>query len=246
MLPLFLEHLVPDAIAGLAKGIRLHNPRPGPWALTRRPPSADAHAHRALPAQRRDWPQPRSARAIRQATALGTPTPSNCNGRASARANPVAARLRSTSRDSSCATRLPSCADYILRLQDTKPESLEIMLRLLLVAFPLVVALPAALDRHEANAIQFEVQPTFQLEVRSPPESRPLLPAATRDQHTTAPPRTVKRHLHTHNTQAHASPCTRRGTRARARRSTPRSTSSPTSSSPRTPTHQTRRCARPC
>ncbi len=117
------------------------------------------------------------------------------------------------------------------------------MLRLLLVAFPLVVALPAALDRHDANAIQFEVQPTLQFEVRSPPESRPLLPAATRDQHTTAPPHT---HLRTHNTQAHASPCTRRGTRARARRSTPRSTSSPTSSSPRTPTHQTRRCAQPC
>jgi hypothetical protein len=67
-----------------------------------------AHAHRALPAQRRDWPQPRSARAIRQATALGTPTPSYYAGRASARANPVAARLRSTSRDSSRATRLPA------------------------------------------------------------------------------------------------------------------------------------------
>jgi hypothetical protein len=149
-------------------------------------------------------------------------TPSYCKGRASARANPVAARLRSTSRDSSRATRLPSCADYILRLQDTKPESLEIsMLRLLLVALQLDFALPAALDEQEANAIQFVVQSTLQFEVRSPPESRPLLPAAARDQHTTAPPHA---HLRTHNTQAHTSPCTRRGTRARARRSTPRST----------------------
>ena len=102
------------------------------------------------------------------------------------------------------------------------------MLRLLLVALPLVVALPAAFDNQETNAIQFEVQSTLQFKVRSPPESRPLLPAATREQHTTAPPHTP---LRTHNTQAHTSACMRRGTRARARRSTPRSTSSPTSSS---------------
>ena len=78
---------------------------------------------------------------------------------------------------------LPSYADYILRLQDADPESLEIMLRLLIVALPLVVALPAAFDNQETNAIQFEVQTTLQFEVqstlqfevRSPPESRPLL-----------------------------------------------------------------------
>ena len=78
---------------------------------------------------------------------------------------------------------LPSYADYILRL-DTEPESLEIMLRLLIVALPLVFALPAAFDNQETNAIQFEVQSTLQFEVqstlqfevRSPPESRPLLP----------------------------------------------------------------------
>ena len=80
-------------------------------------------------------------------------------------------------------TRLPSYADYILRLQDADPESLEIMLRLLIVALPLVVALPAAFDEQEANAIQFEVQSPLQFEVRSPPESRPHRPAATRDQH---------------------------------------------------------------
>ena len=54
------------------------------------------------------------------------------------------------------------------------------MLRLLIVALPLVVALPAAaFDKQETNAIQFEVQSTLQLEVRSPPESPLLLPAAT-------------------------------------------------------------------
>ena len=123
----------------------------------------------------------------------------------------------------------PSYADYILA--DTtrhEPESLEIMLRLLLVALPLVVALPAAFDEQEANAIQFEVQSPLQFEVRSPPDSRPLLPAAPQEINTTAPPHTP---LRTHNTHAHTSPFTRRGTRARARRSTPRSSSSPTSSS---------------
>ena len=46
------------------------------------------------------------------------------------------------------------------------------MLHLLIVALPLVVALPAAFDEQGANA--FEVQSTLQFEVRSPPESRPL------------------------------------------------------------------------
>ena len=68
-----------------------------------------------------------------------------------------------------------------MTLQDTKPESLEIMLRLLIVALPLVVALPAAFDEQEANAFQFEVQSPLQFEVRSPPESRPLLPAAPQE-----------------------------------------------------------------
>jgi hypothetical protein len=107
------------------------------------------------------------------------------------------------------------------------------MLRLLIVALPLVVALPAAFEEQEANAIQFEVQSPLLFEVRSPPESRPLLPAAPQEINTTAPPHTP---LRTHITHAHTSPCTRRGTRARARQSTPRSTSSPTSSSPGTPT----------
>jgi hypothetical protein len=43
------------------------------------------------------------------------------------------------------------------------------MLRLLLVALPLVVALPAAFDKQELNALQFEAQSPLHLEVRSPP-----------------------------------------------------------------------------
>ena len=39
----------PSQAHARAQRFRLHYPRPGPRALTRRPPSADAHAHRALP-----------------------------------------------------------------------------------------------------------------------------------------------------------------------------------------------------
>jgi len=109
--------------------------------------------------------------------ALSTQAISNFAGHARARANPVAARRRSISRDSSRATRPPASlyADYILRLQDTEPESLEIMLRLLLVALPLVVALPAAFDKPEL--LQFEAQSPLQLEVRSPPSPALFAPS---------------------------------------------------------------------
>ena len=121
----------------------------------------------------------------RHAIVHGTPATSNFDGHARARASPVVARRRPISCDSSRATRLPPSlyADYILRLQDTEPESFQIMLRLLLVALPLVVASPAAFDAQEIDALQIEVQVPLQIEVRSPPESRPLRPAATRDQH---------------------------------------------------------------
>ena len=100
------------------------------------------------------------------------------------------------------------------------------MLRLLLVALPLVVASPAAFDAQEIDALQFEVQFPLQFEVRSPPESHPLRPAATRDQHDSPATHTQ---LRTHDTrQPHTSQWTRRGTGMRARRSTPRSTLSPT------------------
>ena len=114
------------------------------------------------------------------------------------------------------------------------------MLRLLIVALPLVVALPAAFDEQEVNALHFEQSP-LQFEVRSPPESRPHLPAATQDQHksrrTLLSARTTPKRTH-HNTRAG-------GTRAKARRSTPRSTSSPTSSSPGTSTHHPQVCLGP-
>ena len=149
-------------------------------------PSADTHDHRALsrPAPCA-WRQPRSNRAAqlrwarpRQATSLGARARTR-------RANPAAVRRRSIYRATHRAlpARLPPYADYILRLQDTEPESLEIMLRLLLVALPLVVALPAAFDKPEVHALQFEAQSPLQFEVRSPPMSRPLRPAATRALH---------------------------------------------------------------
>jgi hypothetical protein len=102
--------------------------------------------------------------------------------------------------------RLPSYADYILRLQDTESESLEIMLRLLLVALPLVVALPAAFDKQEANALHCEVQSPLQLEVRSPPNQVPPSspPAATRDQHDSPTTAHSTPHAH-HPPSAHIS-----------------------------------------
>ena len=170
------------------------------------------------------------------------PSPGNCAGHARAREQTLwphaCDRCRATHRALPACT--PSYADYILRLEDTEPESLEIMLRLLIVALPLVVALPAAFDEQEVNALHFEQSP-LQFEVRSPPESRPHLPAATQDQHksrrTLLSARTTPKRTH-HNTRAG-------GTRAKARRSTPRSTSSPTSSSPGTSTHHPQVCLGP-
>ena len=78
------------------------------------------------------------------------------------------------------------------------------MLRLLLVALPLVVALPAAFDKQEANALHCEVQSPLQLEVRSPPKSRPLRPQPPREINTIAQPQHTP--LRTHTTrQAHTS-----------------------------------------
>jgi hypothetical protein len=95
-------------------------------------PSADAHDRRALPcpapchARARVAPAPQQPR---RAIALGTPAISIFAGRArTRRANPVAVRRRSIYRATHRAlpARLPHYADYILRLQDTKPESFEI------------------------------------------------------------------------------------------------------------------------
>jgi hypothetical protein len=170
-------------------------------------PSADTHDHRALPVIGRSPAAP-----ARQATALGTPTPSACTERARARANPVAARLRSTSCDSSRATRLHAflrrLPDYILRLEDTEPESLEIMLRLLVVALPLVVAFPAAFDEQEVNALHFEVQSPLQFKMRSPPESRPHLPAATQDLHKSPATHSTPRAQYAHSAQHPSAPIT--------------------------------------
>jgi hypothetical protein len=125
--------------------------------------------------------------------------------------------------------RLLSYADFILKnFKTPNPRASRLMLRLLLVALPLVVASPAAFDAQEIDALQIEVQAPLQIEVRSPPESRPLRPAATREQHDS-----FALHSTPHARHPHMSQWTRRGTRMRARRSTLRSTSSPTSSQPR-------------
>ena len=153
----------------------------------------------------RDWPQPRCARGERwarplQATALSaharepTQWPHACD------------RCRATHRAIPACT--PSYADYILRLEDTKPESFKIMLSLLIVALPLVIALPAAFDEQEVNALQFEVQSPLQFEVRSPPESRPLLPAATQDQHKSPATHSTPRAQYAHSAQHPSAPIT--------------------------------------
>ena len=208
-------------------------------------PCADAHDHRALPC-----PAPSRAPGASPAA----PAPRNCPSLATllgAHAReptqwPHAGDRYHATHRALLPTRLPSYADYILRLQDTEPESLGIMLRLLLVALPLVVALPAAFDKQEVDAqqvdaLQIEVQAPLQFEVRSPPKSRPLRPAATRDQHDC--PATTHSTPHArHPPSAHITTDAPRRTGMRARRSTPRSTSSPTSSQPRdTPTIH--RCA---
>jgi hypothetical protein len=150
----------------------------------------------------RAWRQPRSARATQ---ALGTPAP---RAREPTQWPHAGDRYRATHR--ALPALLPYYADYMLRLQDAEPKSLEIMLRFLLVALPLVVASPAAFDAQEVDALQFEVQSPLQFEVRSPPKSRPLRPAATRDQHDSP---ATQCPLRTHTTrQAHTSQWTRRGT----------------------------------
>jgi len=179
----------------------------------------------------RAWRHPCSARATR----LNWAEPSNCAGRGRARSNPVVARRRSISRVSHrvLPARLPSYADYILRLQDIEnPRASRSMLRLLTVALPLVVALLATFDEHEVDALQLEVRSPLQFQVRSPPKSRPLRPQPAREINTIAQPRHTP--LRTHTTpSAHITMDAPRHTRMRARRSTPRSTSSPTSSPPR-------------
>ena len=78
----------------------------------------------------------------------------------------MAARLRSMTCDSSRDTSLHA---FLRRLHPEtrrhRPESLKTMLRLLIIALPLVVALPAAFDEQEVNALRFEVQSPLQFEV---------------------------------------------------------------------------------
>ena len=75
------------------------------------------------------------------------------------------------------------------------------MLRLLIVALPLVVALPVAFDEQEANAIQFEVQSPLQFEVRSPPS--PALFPQPRHARSTQQPRHTLHTPHEQHPRAH-------------------------------------------
>jgi hypothetical protein len=202
-----------QASAGVAQRYPSAQPLAWPRALTHG--LARSHAQRRA-ARARVAPAPQRPR---HSIALITPAPSTALG-ADAREPtqwPHAGdRYRATHR--ALPARLPSYADCILRLQDTEPESLEIILRLLLVAFPLVIALPAAFDAQDA--LQFEVQSPLQLEVRSPPKSRPLRPAATRVQHDSPATAHSTPHAH-HPPSAYITMDAPRHTRMRARRSTP-------------------------
>jgi hypothetical protein len=76
------------------------------------------------------------------------------------------------------------------------------MLRLLIVALPLVVALPAALiDEQESNAVQLEVQSPLQFEVRSPPS--PALFPQPRHARSTQQPRHTLHTPHEQHPRAH-------------------------------------------
>ena len=209
---------------------------------------ACSHAQRRA-ARARVAPAPQRPR---HSIALGTPAPSTALG-ADAREPtqwPHAGdRYRATHR--ALPARLPSYADYILRLQDIEnPGASRSMLRLLLVALPLVVALLAAFDEHEVDALQLVVRSPLQFQVRSPPKSRPLRPQPPRELNTIAQPQHTPLRSHT-TRQAHTSQWTRHGTRMRARRSTPRSTSSPTNihrcaPQPGRPPRMRRSFGRPC
>ena len=149
----------------------------------------------------------------------------------------MAVRRRSISRDSSRATRLPASlyADYILRLQDTEPESLEIN------------AAPSARRITTRRRLAGGVRQTGAqrpsargaISARVPPSS------PRRHARSTRQPRHTPLRKHT-TRQAHTSQWTRRGTLERGQDDQPsldlrRCISSPTSSPPSQPTIH--RCA---
>ena len=212
------------------KGIHLHRPWPGPRALTR---MLIARSH----AQRRDWSQPRAA---------PTPSAQQLRWARPHQATGLWARTRAR-RQPSGRTPAIDVARLIARhppafLRRLHPETTRRRSR-----EPRDHAAPSdrriTTRRRLAGGIR---QPRDErhsvrgaISARVPPSSPSRHARAT---HNSPAPHTP---LRTHNTQAHTSRCTSRGNRARARRSTPRSTSSPTSSSPGTRKgHEpaTRRC----
>jgi hypothetical protein len=202
----------------------------------------------------RSHAQRRAARA--RGASPAAPEPRNCAGHTrakqlrwawtNARANPVAARRRSISRDSSRATRPPAS------LRRLHPETSRHRTR-----EPRDHAAPSACRITTRRRLAGGVQRTGG---RSP-SIRGAVSASDRGAISArVPPSSPSRHARSTQYPSHStlhsartppanrtrpSQCTRRGTRTRARRSTPRSTLSPSSSSPETPTHNTQVPARP-
>ena len=151
----------------------------------------------------------------RRAIALGTPAPSNFAGRArTRRANPAAVRRRSIYRATHRAlpARLPPYADYILRLQDTEPESFEIdaapSSRRITTRRRLAGGVRRTGGQHPSvrGAISAPVRGT--ISARVPPSTPSRHARSTRQ-----PIHTQHTPLRTHTTrQAHTSSWTRRGT----------------------------------
>ena len=201
LLPLFL---------GACKGIRLHHPWPEPRALTR---MIIARSH----AQRRDWPQ--RPRHLRQATALGTRPH---------QATALGAQAREPTQWPHASLRATCLPAFLRRLHPettrrrsreprdhAAPSDRRITTRRRLAGG---VRQPRDQRHSVRGANHASVRGAIHASIRGAISARVPPSSRTRDQHNTTLRHTP---LRTHNIQARTSPCTRRGTRARTRRSTP-------------------------
>jgi hypothetical protein len=186
---------------------------------------------------------PAPQRPRRAISLLGTPAPSNFAGRARARANPVAARRRSISRDSSRATRPPT---FLRRFhpEDFKTQNQRASRLSKINAAPSARRITTCRriaggvrrtgDRRPSDRGAVSAADRGAISARVLLESYPspaLFAQPPRENNTTVLHSTP---LRTHDTrQPHTSQWTRLGARMRARRSNLQSTSSPTSSEPR-------------
>ena len=175
----------------------------------------------------RVWRQPRNARAEQSCRAR----PRRATSRA--RADPVAARRRSISRDSSRASTLPPA--FLRRLHPETSRHRTREPRDQCCAFcSSHYHSSSPRRRRSTNRRPTPFSSRCNLRFSSRCDLRPspaLFAPPPREINTTAPPHSTP-HAH-HPRSAHITMDAPRGTRMRARRSTPRSTSSPTSSPPR-------------